>query len=1250
MQFVNGGPDVPEGLLQAHEDARVVFFCGAGISYPAGLPSFETLVKKLYSELGLVPDAIQQAAIKARQHDTAVGLAETSHIGGRRAVREAIARILEPKTLKPAATATHDALLTLSKCHKGRTRLVTTNFDRLFERVIDENGHSVQSFEAPLLPVPKKRWNGLVYLHGLLSESSTQDDSDNLVVSSGDFGLAYLTEGWAARFVSELFQNFIVCFVGYSISDPVLRYMTDALAADRLLGESPPEMFAFASYSRGQETSCEREWKAKNVTPILYREFKRHAYLHRTLRAWADAYRVGARGKESIVNQFARANPASTTSQDDLAGRMLWALSDRGGLPAKRFAEMDPVPSLDWLEPLSELRLRHADLGRVGVPPEESVDEQLEFSLLRRPAPYHLAPWMALANAGECSRWDNVMSHLASWLVRHLDNPRLLFWLAKQGGRLHPRFTRMIAAQMNYLAELEQSGDSTKLNQIRKNAPDAIPSSEMRSLWNLFLGGRLEVSEHDNRLHNWWKRFERDGLTAALRLELLEILAPRVSLSRPVSQPPVEWKIVLSAQHIHDYMRGRNSKRHWRDALPALLPDFTRLLSDALDLMRELGGADDRSDRSYIHQPSIGEHEQNSDFRDWTALIDLCRDAWQAMAAESPGQAVNAAEAWSIIPYPLFRRLALFAAAQGEVIPQTKGLEWLLADDGWWLWSTETRRETIRLLVALGPQLDIAGLGRLENAILSGPPRAMYAGELEDEGWLQIQERSIWLLLAKLNDAGTDLGAAAQERLNEISGKYPKWKPAKDERDEFSIWIGDGRELRVSVAVPQELDKLIEWLKQHPETDWRQLDDWRDICRDHFTIAAAALTTLANQGTWPAGRWREALQAWSEDELVGSSWHEMASPFLLIPLAELQQISHGVSWWLEKVAKSIDLRERGQKTFFGLCDRMLGLDYEIEREYPDPVSQAINHEVGLVTRAILHWWFRGKPTDGQGLADIQRCRFELLCNTDFLKFRPGRVLLAAHLVQLFQVDPDWTQDFLFPLFDWQNSEEEARSVWEGFLWSPRLHQPLFEVLKPAFLQTAFHYDRLGAHKERFASLLTFSALDKGGAFSNRELMRAMGELPLVGLEQVAATLADAVDSAGDQRAAYWANRAAPFLKDIWPKSSEVESSSISESFCLACMAAGDAFPEALSQVRPWLMKATFPDRVLDELHDTRLDDSFPEHALEVMHLVVADNAKFIGCKLKACLTTIREKQPELESELQFRRLLEILKANEEDLD
>ena len=124
-----------------------------------------------------------------------------------------------------------------------------------------------------------------------------------LVLTSGDFGLAYLTERWAARFVSELFRNFVVCFVGYSINDPVLRYMMDALAADRMLGEISPQAYALGDFAAGQEPQKRIEWEAKNVNPILYEVptgTNDHSALHGTLKMWAETYRDGVYGSERI--------------------------------------------------------------------------------------------------------------------------------------------------------------------------------------------------------------------------------------------------------------------------------------------------------------------------------------------------------------------------------------------------------------------------------------------------------------------------------------------------------------------------------------------------------------------------------------------------------------------------------------------------------------------------------------------------------------------------------------------------------------------------------------------------------------------------------------------------------------------------------------------------------------------------------------------------------------------------------------
>lgn len=473
MQFIQNGPDIPDRLMQAHEEGRVVFFCGAGISYPAGLPGFRGLVADLYDKLGTSPTDVEKSAIKRGQFDTTIGLLEGRIVGGREKVRLQIKQILTPADLKhPPTTATHKALVALARNKDGRRRLVTTNFDRIFESVLADSDN-VDRSAAPRLPVPKLRWSGLVYLHGLLPEKAIATDLDSLVLSSGDFGLAYLTEGWAARFVSELVRNYVVCFVGYSINDPVLRYMMDALAADRLLGETPTEVFAFGSYSKSHEKSQELEWAAKHVTPILYQAHYNHFYLHRTLQAWADHYRDGILGNERIIIRHASNAPTVSTKQDDVVGRVLWALSDPSGVPARRFAELDPVPPLDWLEPLAQERFGHRDLRRFGIQPTEKEDGSLRFSLLSRYAKYDAVRSMVLVSYGRnVGPWDNVMHQLARWALRHLNSPRLLLWFASRGGKIDPNLARMIT-------------------QALQHPPASTVSPYMRTLWSLLLAGRV---------------------------------------------------------------------------------------------------------------------------------------------------------------------------------------------------------------------------------------------------------------------------------------------------------------------------------------------------------------------------------------------------------------------------------------------------------------------------------------------------------------------------------------------------------------------------------------------------------------------------------------------------------------------------------------------------------------------------------------------------------------------------------------
>lgn len=1272
MQFITNGPDVPDALLQAHEEGRVVFFCGAGISYPAGLPGFQGLVSQIYHLNGAAPSDsdIEMASFKLGQFDTTLDLLERRLPGQRLAVRRALAQALQPKLRRKGAFDTQAALLRLARSREGALRLVTTNFDRIFHAAAKRSGQSFQAYAAPMLPIPKSsRWDGLVYLHGLLPEKADDTALNRLVVTSGDFGLAYLTERWAARFVSELFRNYVVCFVGYSINDPVLRYMMDALAADRMLGEITPQAWALGDCEPGQEHRKTIEWEAKGVNPILYTVpagSYNHSALHETLHAWADTYRDGVQGKEAIVVKHALAEPQDSTQQDDFVGRMVWALSDSSGLPAKRLAELNPVPSLNWLlEAFAHERFGYGDLARFRVPPHDEADTKLRFSLIQRPAPYDRAPPMLLAAGGFTgSQWDDVMFHMARWLVRHLDDPRLIIWIAERGGQLHDRWQWLIEHELDRLASLEREGKTSELDEIRLHAPKAIPSHWMRTLWRLLLSGRVKSPWHDTDLYRWKGRFEREGLTATLRLELRDLLAPKVALKKPfrwgqddkssTDEPEhlkqlVDWELALSTDHVHSALRDVTGEQ-WTLALPLLLDDFQQLLRDALDLLRELGAADDLSDRSHWDLPSIAPHWQNRGFRDWVTLIELLRDAWLAIHANDKARATRIAEGWFELPYSTFKRLALFAASQDGCIPTEKWTNWLLTDDSWWLWSVDTGREVFRLLVLQGGHLAGDAQERLEVAILAGPPRGMYQADLENDRWQDLVAQSVWLHLAKLKQSGLVLGATATARLTDISNANPAWKLATDERDEFSHWssgTGDpDYEARRDIDIaPSKRTELVLWLTK-PKSGGLPFyeDTWRHVCQKHPLHSLGALADLALQGNWLTHRWRDALYTWGNGKQAQRIWRYAASLVQTMPDSILLELAHPLSWWIESVSKSVKCHE---DILLALCRRLLDLPLEIGSgtrtirdgvEIYNPVSSAINHPIGHVTQALINLWFKQNPNDNDRLPANLEPIFTSMCDVQVERFRHGRVLLASRLIACFRVDRPWTEQHLLPLFGWSNPVE-AKAAWEGFLWSPRLYQPLLTAFKPQFLDSANHYADLGEHRQQFAAFLTYVALGPIEGYTAVEFRSVIGALPQEGLNEVAQALFQALESAADQREDYWKNRIQPFWQQIWPKSRDLATPGIANSLARLAIAARGNFPGALTAVLDWLQPIEHPNYVVHLLHESGLCRRFPAEALLLLNAVISDQ-QWAPRELGQCLDEIAQAAPALAQEARYLRLRE----------
>ena len=101
--------------------------------------------------------------------------------------------------------------------------IFTYKCKNLNKRMKKEKGiENVKIYDAPALPLGDGV-KGIVHIHGNVCEPVY------MVVTDDDFGKAYLSDGYVARFLVKLFESYPVLFIGYSYNDVIVRYLTRAM-------------------------------------------------------------------------------------------------------------------------------------------------------------------------------------------------------------------------------------------------------------------------------------------------------------------------------------------------------------------------------------------------------------------------------------------------------------------------------------------------------------------------------------------------------------------------------------------------------------------------------------------------------------------------------------------------------------------------------------------------------------------------------------------------------------------------------------------------------------------------------------------------------------------------------------------------------------------------------------------------------------------------------------------------------------
>jgi hypothetical protein len=501
--------------------------------------------------------------------------------------------------------------------------------------------------------------------------------------------------------------------------------------------------------------------------------------------------------------------------------------------------------------------------------------------------------------------------------------------------------------------------------------------------------------------------------------------------------------------------------------------------------------------------------------------------------------------------------------------------------------------------------------------------------------------------------------------MTELSAKYSKWKlDEKYESDEFSTYIsstGDPHfeETYTRNPAPRKRKDLVPWLREAP-SEFKPFykDDWREVCRKRPASAVFALSALADQGMRHGNirynAWHDALLAWAEmgrqsskpwiaQRILLGVWRRIAPQLLKMSVEALQKIARPVTDWMQYLPKSV---ETEGPEFMDLCRHVLALPFEDEdKQGADrpPITEAINHPIGHITEMLLDMCFRRKPNDNDRLPTDIEPFFARICDKRrdgkrTAKFRHGRVILASRLISLFRLDREWTETHLLPLLNWEREPDEARGAWEGFLWAPRLHQPLFAIVafKSQFLETARHYDELGKHREQFATVLTYAALELTEDYTTDELRQAFASLPQQGLDEAASALWRALESVGPSEN-YWTNRIRPFWKKIWPKSRDKRSERLNHLLMRLIIATGNELPNALDIVHDWLQNVPRPEGILIKLEESGLCKKFPEPALRLLDAMIGQPA-WRSKALGKCLDDIAEAAPHLKQDQRWQRL------------
>ncbi|MDE8601665.1 SIR2 family protein [Marinomonas sp. RSW2] len=1240
MRFYADGPNIPDQLLELRDQGKVVFFCGAGVSRNEGLDDFVQLTQAVLDHFDppVNFNSYQTFYSNKKEHGIAILDQVFYFLHQEFGVNEVNQVVAERLSSDKKIAKSHQNILRISSNLDGIPQVVTTNFDHLFELYTSV---STPTYEAPSLPnlALTGSVSGITYLHGKLK--SPQDENHDYILSSADFGRAYLSQAWATEFVRSLLENFTVVLLGYQAEDPPIKYLLQGLHHNNTVKQHS----IYALDVEGNNTQS--KWRDKGVIPIPCNGIPE---LWSSIEAWAERA-DNPRDWRTKTLDLATKKPQDLEAFE--RGQVAHIVHTTAG--AKAFSTQKPTPPPEWLC-VFDPKCRMAAVAKnftenTTFDPSEAYGldgdparEEIKSKRIKIDEEKNLLHW----NTGDIKHTrplnltdsyqdiPNRLFALAQWITFIIDSPITVWWVLKQD-KVHSYLLDMLISAVNRNDSLEEKA---------------------KQFWNLaFTYHKRQYflnSEIDSKFELLDRIKKNDWPDTVLR-EFEALTTPYISIEQPIglarANPPKNNWVEIHPYDLAEWkIKGIDIDPEKLNIPAEVLPTVFRILETQLikqDSLRHVV-SEFRSSSPTCYR----EREVKGRSYDGDELFNLFLAVFKQLIQENPLLAKSHVLTWPTNHSECFELLKLFAINQKTLFTPEEAFDYLMALDDQEFWDTNVCRELLFLIMDRYSELSESQQKKLIDKLFSGP-------KINPENGMTVEKvtRATCRYIRRLQLGGVKINSIQQEKFEELSSTLPDWS---DEWAQHITQIDNGGSYHVSTdesAGPLEKAPIYSIADLAIKVGTRDIGERVEIkpfiglVKKSPRKALLALGAKRKQNEFPFELWEQLIKYISVD-IAPREMRFFLARVSTLPVTVLKKHSYSLTQWMEKQRSFLIANH--PELFWYLFDQITNAirckesnktRYESAKSFP-----ASNLSGGILAEILLKLIDSLHLEQPQRIPDNIKLRLHNLLNLS--PAISNRVIceVTENLYWVSNIDPEWVHQNIICYF--QLDEPQAPAAWKGYIGSNKLWlnkacsqkiYPLIITLFPTIYGN--EWDKNLSNRAAVILVeLTLNGIEEDWKVSFDDMRRCLRHMTLKNIQNVISRL----KQIGQNDSSDWEKKVIPFIKQAWPKEKNYQKPEMTTNWLYLLATTGVYFPSVLNAVSPFLKPIQGFSIPLTSFYrskdGTPLAQLFPKDTLDLLDKLIMDTPNIIPYEVPKMLDIITESDPPLLNSAKYKRLIAIIEG------